>query len=239
MVPPVSILQGCTLTYFGIAGRGESIRLALSIAVATGKMDQWTDHRIEFPDWKSIKSTTPWGSLPVLTLQDGREIAQQRAILRFIGKEIGLYPSVLVIENDNNYLAAKMDEFMDAVEDVGSKTNAIGQGFGQSEKEMARKQACQAPDGVIYNMLQRIDTFIATHGQNGHVMGDKLSIADLFLYTATCNLVGGLYDGVPADTCDAFPNITACRKLVRAHPAVTKWYNELQSPIWPSYAAFQ
>jgi len=126
MVSP--LLQGCKLTYFSIAGRGESIRLALSI----GGISQWTDDRIEFADWNVVKPTTPWGSLPVLTLQDGREIAQQRAILRMVGKETGLYPSA---EFNDNFTAAKIDELMDALEDVGSITNAVGRGLPKEEKE--------------------------------------------------------------------------------------------------------
>mmetsp|Transcript_15206 Transcript_15206/g.28863 ORF Transcript_15206/g.28863 Transcript_15206/m.28863 type:complete len:226 (+) Transcript_15206:73-750(+) len=219
------LLQGCKLTYFGIAGRGESIRLALAIA----GIEEWTDNRVEFADWSTVKPNTPWGSLPVLALQDGREIAQQRAILRLVGKETGLYP-------DDSFAAAKIDELMDALEDVGSKTNGIGQGLPQEEKEAERKKACEV-GGVTYEILGRIDNFVATYGKDGHAVGDKLTIADLLLYTTSCNLVGGLYDGVPADACDAFENITACRKLVRSHPAVNKWYDELKSPIWPSYAA--
>ena len=51
-----SILNNITLTYFGLTGRGESIRLALAI-----NGDKWTDKRITFPEWGAIKPTTPWG----------------------------------------------------------------------------------------------------------------------------------------------------------------------------------
>ena len=217
-----SLLQNCKLTYFGIAGRGEATRLALAISGTP-----WEDNRVAFSDWKDLKPATPWGSLPVLTLNDGRQIAQQRAVLRFVGKETGLYPA-------DSFAAAQVDELMDAAEDIGSKTNAVGQGLPQEEKEAARKAACQA-GGTTFQILERIDKFIAANGKGGHAVGDSLTIADLFVYTASCNLVGGLYDGVPLDTIDSFSNIMACRKLVRSHPAVTKWYDELDVEMWPSY----
>ena len=226
MVSP--LLAGCKRTYFGIAGRGGSIRLAL----ANSGVEKWTDNRVEFADWSTVKHTTPWTSLPVLTLEDGREIAQERAILRFVGEETGLYPS----GSDDNFVAAKIDELMDALEDVGRKTNAVGQWLPKEDKEAERKKACET-GGIVFEFLERIDKFVGVYGKEGHAVGDKLTIADLFLYLASCNLVGGLYDGVPADTCDGFENIMACRKLIRSHPAVTKWYDEIKSPIWPSYKA--
>ena len=219
----VSLLQNCKLTYFAIAGRGEATRLALKIGGI-----EFVDERIAFADWPNLKNYTPWGSLPVLTLHDGRQVAQQRAILRLVGKETGLYPV------DDNFKAAQIDELMDAVEDIGSKTNASGQGLPQKGKEAARLAGCQ-PGGVTYQVLEKLDKFIATHGQNGHAVGDSLTIADLFVYTAASNLVGGIYDGVPVDAVDGFASIMACRKMVRSHPIVKKWYDELKSPVFPSF----
>lgn len=93
------LLHNCKLSYFGIPGRGETIRLALSIGNV-----KYIDERVPFQDWPKLKSKTPWGSLPILTLQDGKTtIAQQRAILRLVGKETGLYPT------ENNIEAAKVD----------------------------------------------------------------------------------------------------------------------------------
>ena len=104
-------LNGCKLTYFGLPGRGEAIRLALFL----GDID-FNDDRIGFGDWKALKPNTPWGSLPVLTLADGTtQIAQTRAILRFVGKETKLYPI------EDHVTAAKIDELLDAVEDMGPK----------------------------------------------------------------------------------------------------------------------
>ena len=228
----VSFLQNCKLTYFGITGRGEATRLALTI----GGID-FIDERISFADWPSLKPTTPWGSLPILTLahdnNNGRQVvAQQRAILRLVGKETGLYPL------DDHFQAAQIDQVLDAVEDVGSKTNAVGQGLPQSEKEAARLAACQ-PNGVTHQLLEKRDQFIAQNGKNGHVVGDTLTIADLFVYTSTSNLVGGIYDGVPSNTVDSFAHIAACRKLVRSHPAVQKWYDELESPVFPSFGPLE
>ena len=211
-----TLLQNCKLTYFGIPGRGEATRLALTIGGVT-----FQDERVAFPDWGKLKPTTPWGSLPILSLKDGRSVAQQRAILRLVGKETGLYPQ------DDAFVAAKIDELMDAVEDIGQKTNSVGQGLEKEAKEKARAEAC-AEGGVTYAILQNVDNFIAANNGGkggGYTVGSTLSIADLYLYTSCNNLVSGLYDGVPTTTTlEPFANINAVRKTVRNHPAVTQYY---------------
>ena len=213
------LLKNCKLTYFAIPGRGEATRLALVI----GKIP-FHDHRVAFADWPSLKPTTPWGSLPFLTLADGTTtIAQQRAILRLVGKETQLYPTDVLS-------AAKVDEIMDAADDLGVKTNAIGQGLEKGEKETARKAAFET-GGPIHALLEKIDTFIATNGQDGYAVGDSLSIADIFLYTGSSNLVSGMLDGVPVNALDGWPNIMKTRKIVRSHPDVVQYYNNLDSSI--------
>lgn len=213
------VLQNCKLTYFGIPGRGEATRLALTIGNV-----KFQDHRIAFSDWPSLKPTTPWGSLPVLTLADGTEIAQQRAILRMVGKETNLYPTSDIVA------AALVDSFMDAAEDMGAKTFAVGQGMEQAEKEAARKAACEK-GGPIYTILEKIDAFIAANGKEGYTVGDSLTIADLYLYTGSSNFVSGLYDGVPANALDDFKNIMQVRKTVRSHPDVVEYYEGLDESI--------
>jgi glutathione S-transferase len=219
----MTLLDGCKITYFPFPGRAEATRLALTIGSV-----KFTDDRITFPQWKEIKETTTWGCLPVLTLSDGSTcISQQRAILRFVGKETNLYPT-------DSIAAAKVDELMDALEDLSGKTFPIGAGLPQAEKEAARKEACET-GGATYGILEKLEKFISENGTNGHAVGENLTVADLFLYATSSHLVSGIFDGVPADTLDAFPIIQACRKVVRSHPVVTKFYDELDVKIAESY----
>jgi prostaglandin-H2 D-isomerase / glutathione transferase len=221
----MALLQGCKLTYFSLAGRGEATRLALTIGGI-----QFEDHRIGFPQWGEFKPTTPWGSLPVLKLSTGQEIAQQRAVLRFVGKEVGLYPM------DDNVKAALVDSLMDACEDVGTRMNAEGQGLSQVLKEEARAKAV-AKGGVVYQIIEKVDNFIGKHGKGGYAVGDSLTIADIFVFASLSSLVSGLYDGVPLDAIDSgFPNIAAVRKTVRSQDAVVKYYAERTMP--KSYGPF-
>jgi prostaglandin-H2 D-isomerase / glutathione transferase len=222
----MKLLNNCKVTYFGIPGRGESIRLALAIGGVA-----FQDERIEFKQWPSIKPTTVWGSLPTLTLSTGEVIAQQRAVLRMIGKETGLYPEDIT-------KAALVDSLMDALEDLGTQTSKQGDGLPKLEKEAARAKA-MAKGGPSYVCLERIEAFVASHGSDGYAVGKALTIADIFLFTSTGSLVSGLYDGVPLDAIDFdFPNITAVRKTVRSQPGVVEWYQKLNVPMPASYGPY-
>ena len=46
----------------------------------------WVDERIEFAEWPELKPTTPLGSLPFLTLPDGRVVSQTDAMMRWAGR---------------------------------------------------------------------------------------------------------------------------------------------------------
>src|SRR6195256_630287 len=76
------------LTYFdAAASRGEECRLALHLSGLP-----FEDERLSGDQWAARKERTPFGALPVLTV-DGRQLAQSNAILRFIGSQHGLHPA--------------------------------------------------------------------------------------------------------------------------------------------------
>lgn len=78
------------LTYFDIEGIAESVRLALIV-----KDIPFEDERINSQDWEKLKSTTPFGKLPVLKVDDKEWMAQSGCMLRYCGrlpKGPNLYP---------------------------------------------------------------------------------------------------------------------------------------------------
>lgn len=206
-----SVLSGCRLTYFGIPGRAEAIRLALAV----GGVD-FEDKRVPFPAWGQVKPTTPWGTVPVLELADGSELAQARSILRFVGKHTGLYPA-------DPLAAQRVDELMDALEDLGTIVTSVGRGLPKEEQEAARLAAV-SEGGAVYLFLAKLDSFVSAYGVAGHAVGAEMNIASILTFTALGRLVGGVYYGVPPTACDPFPSLQAVRKTVGSHPVVVAWY---------------
>lgn len=219
-----SMLTGCKIIYFGIPGRGEAIRLALAIGGV-----KFEDKRVPFPAWGKIKPTTPWGTLPVLELADGLQISQARSVLRFVGKYTGLYPS-------DQLVAQRVDELMDALEDLGAIISNVGQGLSRDDQEAARLMAV-SDGGVVYNLLKSIDEFIEVNGTGGYAVGNEMNIASILTFTNIGRLVGGVFYGVPPTVCDPFPNIQLVRKTVGCTPAVVAWYDariEKQKSLSPA-----
>lgn len=207
-----SVLTGSKLTYFGIPGRGEAIRLALAIGGIA-----FEDNRVPFQKWGSVKPTTPWGTIPVLELRDGSQLAQARSILRFVGKHTNLYPA-------DPIEAQRVDELMDALEDLGVTITNVGQGLPKEELEGARILAL-SDGGAVYNSLAKIDAFIEANGKDGYAVGAEMNIASILTFTNLGRLVGGVYFGVPPTVCNPFVNIQRVRKTIGSHPAIVEWYD--------------
>ena len=72
-----------TLHYFNLRARAEPIRWILAY---TGQ--NWTDHRIEFSEWPSVKSIPPFGQLPYIDIEGQAPLAQTYAIARYLAKEV-------------------------------------------------------------------------------------------------------------------------------------------------------
>uniref|UniRef100_A0A7S3Z912 Glutathione transferase n=1 Tax=Lotharella globosa TaxID=91324 RepID=A0A7S3Z912_9EUKA len=213
------------LTYFDMPARAEPHRLAFWI----GKID-FEDERVEFKDWPKLKPTTPFGSLPLLTLPDGDIGNQGRAMARFIGKKTGLYP-------DDAVQAMHVDEILDTCEDLQSAVNSAGKGLEKAEKEKKRVEAVTTGKGAL--ILKSIEAFIKKHGKEGHAVGEKLTIADLYLFSFMTMAVSGFFDGIPKDLLKDYPSIQAVRKTVATHPSVVERYKAEKSanPVFKVFAA--
>lgn len=78
------------LTYFDIEGVAESVRLAFILAGI-----EFEDNRIQFSQWSELKSKTPNGLLPVMTINDGPMLSQSGAMVRYaasLDTSSSLYP---------------------------------------------------------------------------------------------------------------------------------------------------
>jgi len=200
-------LQGSTLTYFPLAGRGEATRLALYLAGV-----DFVDRRITFPEWKEFKPLTPWGGLPTLELADGTMLGQGRALLRLAGKAAGLYPQDAIA-------AAMVDNLLDALDDVA----------GTISKVPKDERAESAKSGAITNAFSYIEAFMAKHGRDGFAVGDSLTIADLAVFVAMGSAVGTIFDNMTPSMLEPYPTVIAVRKQVANHPKVVEWFGQQET----------
>ena len=69
---------------------------------------------------------------------------------------------------------------------------------------------------------------------SGWLVGDKVTIADLNLYSLAETLRSGFMKGIPADLIDKYPNLVAHEAKVKTIPEVQSWYTKYP----PLYSTF-
>jgi len=152
------------LTYFDLNGRGESIRL---IFAAAGK--NFADDRIKFDNWGSLKSTTPWGSLPILHFGD-KTLGQSLTICRYLARKFKLVGA-------NEWEAAQCDELVDAMNDLYLEWIKL---FFEKNEE---KKAELREKFVSTSAPKYFEKFEAIQNDNGgdFLVGKFMTWADIFI----------------------------------------------------------
>jgi glutathione S-transferase len=194
------------LIYFDFAGsRGEECRIALYLADI-----DFEDVRVPGADWKALKPTTPFGSMPVLELPGKPPLAQSNAILCYIGRQHGLHP-------EDDFEAARHEALMNYAEELRHEVAPTLRIKDEAHKRAAREELardCLAPWGT--NVERQL-------GAGPFLGGNKLQVADIKLYMIVRWFVSGSVDHVPATVFDHCPKLMRLHAAVGEHPGVKAW----------------
>ncbi|MDD5029765.1 MAG: glutathione S-transferase family protein [Rhodoferax sp.] len=203
------------LTYFDIhGGRAEPARLALAIGGIA-----FEDHRFAFPEFAEVRKTTPFNQVPTLHV-DGVQVTQCDAILRYVGKLAGLYPT-------DPFQALLCDEVTYVVEEAGVKLGPSFRLTGDAQKE-ARLALVNGSMPVYLAWLQNQ---LIAHG--GEFFADnRLTVADLKVFVDVRSLSSGRLDHVPTDLVERVaPLLNAHMQRVANTPAVLQYYAKFSANI--------
>ena len=163
------------LYYFDIYGRAESVRflaahakVPIETVVVNGE------------SMGALKEAgkLEFGQVPMLEV-DGKHLAQSWAILRFLGRQHGYYPT------DAN-AAYQVDSTIDAVEDF------LGSYFKFNfEADADRKKAAKETfmTKFLPNWLNAIEKRITKNSSQKYIVGDKMTIADFALGSVGFNIL--------------------------------------------------
>ncbi len=196
------------LTYFDFdGGRAEAVRIALHHGGIA-----FEDDRISFPEFAEMRTTTRFNSVPTMEI-DGTVVTQTNAMLRYVGKQVGLYP-------EDDLQAFYCDEPMEAIEDL---LHRIVTTFGLEGDELkAAREELAA--GWITTFLKGFDELLARGG--GEYFADKrLTVADLKVFVQMRSLANGTLDHVPTDIVERVaPALAEHRDRIATDPIVTAYY---------------
>ena len=78
------------IVYFDVRARAEQIQLMC--AYKKCPIEQLNVKEFFGTSWQHAKPLTPYGSLPILVMDDGSILAQTGAIARYVGSQLGLVP---------------------------------------------------------------------------------------------------------------------------------------------------
>lgn len=196
------------LHYFDFDGsRGEAPRLAMHLAGIP-----FEDNRIARKDWPAHRDAAPFQALPFLEV-DGKALAESNAINRYVGKLAGLYPK-------DDWLAARVDEVMDAIETITTKIGATFSLEGET-KQKAREALAAGP---IARYAQQLEARLKEGGGEWFVE-KRLTVADLKCYLWTRWMKSGALDHIPTDVVDkAAPLLAKHLERVQNHPKIAAYY---------------
>ena len=237
-----------TLNYWNVPGRGESIRVILTLGgikfennfvplpLPLENPENQSPPPFDDGTWGKLKPQTPWGTLPTLLLPSGETIGQQRAILRYLGK---------LIKHEGNYLypeepetSARVDGFMDMMEDIWPILIGLN---GADSIETAPLYSTMLGQGTLDDFLnprmEKGNGDLATQfdflenamsNQGPFLLGSTLSCADILLFAAISWWGAGVFPNMDK-MLEGRPKIEKCIRAVGNIEVISEYYSSLKS----------
>ena len=205
------------LYYFSIPfWRAEVTRLALYMNDI-----EFVDHRISDTERDQFKKNgqlpngmiAPFRQLPVLEV-DGKIVAQTGAIARFCGKLAGMYPS------DNDFNAARVDQIIEAAQDINYIVSISGREKNLEKKILAREKLTKVHLPKWFQFLEKL---LIENNESDWFVGNSMTIADLAIWRLLGWLTSGLLDGVPKSVLDPYENLIKLKSKISQHPKIKEW----------------
>ncbi|XP_042557623.1 hematopoietic prostaglandin D synthase [Dipodomys spectabilis] len=185
------------LIYFNMRGRAEIIRYIFAYLDI-----KYEDHRIELADWPKVKSTLPFGKIPVLEV-NGHTLHQSLAIARFLVKNKDL-------AGKTDMEQCRVDAIVDTLDDFMSR-------FPWAEKQQDVK------DQIFQDLLTHdapclLQDLHAYLGDKEWLIDNSVTWADFYWEICSTTLLA-----LKPDLLDMYPRLGALRKKVQAIPAISDW----------------
>jgi len=194
-------MKDMKLTYFGIRGLAEPIRMLM---IDNGI--HFTDHQVTSDEWAKIKPTMQFGQVPCLHEGD-MQLVQSGAIMRHLARKHGLYGHS---ETDMAYA----DMMYDGVTDLRTKyAKLIYQEYDMPGKREEFVSTILPPELLKFEQLLK-----TKHQGKGYLLGEKICYADYALF----EIVDALTTLHPAALKD-YPTLEAYQHRMMERPKLREY----------------
>ena len=152
----------------------------------------------------------PFHQLPVIEV-DGKIIGQTGAIARYCGKVSNLY-------SDDIFLAAKIDQIIDAATDI---TNLVSPTIREKDQIKKMEDRKVLVSKLLPRWFRYLENLLSEDNSTWFV--EKMTIADIAIWRLLGWLTSGIIDGIPTSVVDDFPKLKNIHHQVHTHPKVQEW----------------
>ena len=152
----------------------------------------------------------PFHQLPVIEV-DGKIIGQTGAIARYCGKVSNLY-------SDDIFLAAKIDQIIDAATDI---TNLVSPTIREKDQIKKMEDRKVLVSKLLPRWFRYLENLLSEDNSTWFV--EKMTIADIAMWRLIGWLTSGIIDGIPTSVVDDFPKLKNIHHQVHTHPKVQEW----------------
>jgi glutathione S-transferase len=223
------------LTYFDIEGVAEPTRLALALA---GK--EYEDERVSSAEWKDLKPKTPYGYLPLMTIDDGPVRTESGAMLRWVGATFSemLYPREKLFE---------IEQAMGIVDDMqkawapklylsmGPEKYGYPVGYSKTDEGKALVKTLREKfvTDELPIFLDRIQGLLDAAGGEWLVAGSEPTIVDCVAVSSLRSFTKGFLDYVDPKCLESHPKIVDyVKRFCQLGPIKGRYQTGLGSPAY-------
>jgi glutathione S-transferase len=192
---------------------------------------------VAFSDWPAVKPTTPFGKIPVLSVDGGPPRAQTGAMLRWIGTDLApqLYPK------DRLY---DVEEALGLVDDLDrARMPAVfistfpqwygyyAPGWNKTEEGKATVKALRGKlvDEILPEYAGHLERMLAKNGPGGWLASGSANgptLADCAAVPILRHLTTGVAEYVPPDCLDKHPALVDYVKRFCSLPQIAGRYSK-------------
>jgi len=202
--------------YFPVRGRGDFIRYILHYADIP-----YEEVVTKFEDWRTEwKDKMPMGVIPVLELEDGRQLSQSLAIGRYLAKKHGLV-------SDDDWENAWGDQLVGAIEDIYPRYYGPYVRATLIEKSEEKQKAAweEMKTNGLPPLFGKLESFL---GDKIWFCGKKIHWADLVIAEFVDRIETLFEKGFVAKN---YPHLYAHRQRVNELPQIKKYIEKRCLPI--------